>query len=353
MNETIETIYKQVSEPLENLQFPVSYVTILERVAAAKGVDANQLIVQRLHMEPSALSTPNLLMTGQQLWDMLDFANDAAATDAESQRALIESVPLTAHGYVGFAVMSAATLEKVVEEMSKWHQLAMPACEMQYERIGDMCRVRFYRTTSFGKHNALFEELGACVILSMLALSHLDFAMVNLHLEHPALVLDQIGDAHPGLTIKTSSQHTEVLFPADQLDLPIPTANSAMLASMQETLKGQNELFERNRPLTAVVSSLISSALRNGADITASDVASELQLPLRSLSRRLKEEDSSFKALHHQVRIEMAKTILARKDKTVSQVSDLLGFSCEASFSRFFKQRTGQCPTEFKHSVQN
>jgi len=46
-----------------------------------------------------------------------------------------------------------------------------------------------------------------------------------------------------------------------------------------------------------------------------------------------------------------AKTLLSsRKDYTVQQISDSLGFSEQSSFARFFKKQTGMNPTEYRNS---
>ena len=44
-----------------------------------------------------------------------------------------------------------------------------------------------------------------------------------------------------------------------------------------------------------------------------------------------------------------AKILLdSRPDCTVQQVSDVLGFSEQSSFARFFKKQTGMSPTEYR-----
>lgn len=48
------------------------------------------------------------------------------------------------------------------------------------------------------------------------------------------------------------------------------------------------------------------------------------------------------------VTLQAKSMLLRRHDLTIQQVADLLGFSEQASFSRFFKKRTGQSPSEFR-----
>ena len=54
--------------------------------------------------------------------------------------------------------------------------------------------------------------------------------------------------------------------------------------------------------------------------------------------------------IDHYVELQ-AKSLLAhRRSLTIQQVSDLLGFTEQAAFSRFFKKQTGQSPSEFRES---
>lgn len=48
-----------------------------------------------------------------------------------------------------------------------------------------------------------------------------------------------------------------------------------------------------------------------------------------------------------------AKTLLEQeRDLTIQQVADQMGFSEQASFSRFFKRHTGMTPKEYRERVR-
>jgi len=49
-----------------------------------------------------------------------------------------------------------------------------------------------------------------------------------------------------------------------------------------------------------------------------------------------------------QQRMEKARTLLARSDKPVSDVADLLGFADSQSFTRLFTQRMGVSPSRYR-----
>jgi len=51
--------------------------------------------------------------------------------------------------------------------------------------------------------------------------------------------------------------------------------------------------------------------------------------------------------------IELGKQMILGTDMTVNEISDALGFQYSQHFSRFFKKRTGQTPTEYRQSSVN
>jgi AraC family transcriptional regulator len=51
------------------------------------------------------------------------------------------------------------------------------------------------------------------------------------------------------------------------------------------------------------------------------------------------------------LRCELAMGLLIREDLTLAQISDQLGFSAQAHFTRFFKSKTGVAPSSFRRAI--
>lgn len=86
--------------------------------------------------------------------------------------------------------------------------------------------------------------------------------------------------------------------------------------------------------------------------LSQEEVAMRLGLSVATLRRRLAEEGISFRGLVHQVRFEVAKSMLSG-GQSVNQVSEKLDYSDIRAFNRAFKKWTGQTPAEYARSARN
>jgi len=80
-------------------------------------------------------------------------------------------------------------------------------------------------------------------------------------------------------------------------------------------------------------------------------IAAPLGLSRRSLQRRLQDEGFSFRALHEQIRAELACRWLEQSTMALGEVAYLLGFSEPSAFHRAFKRWTGQTPAAYRDRV--
>jgi len=98
------------------------------------------------------------------------------------------------------------------------------------------------------------------------------------------------------------------------------------------------------------VKSIILDNLPDG-QVTDKMVASELHLSERSMQRRLKEHQTTFRFLLDNVREMVAKQYIENPMNRMSDIAFLLGFSEQSAFSRAFKKWTGKSPVEYRNTL--
>jgi AraC-like DNA-binding protein len=81
-------------------------------------------------------------------------------------------------------------------------------------------------------------------------------------------------------------------------------------------------------------------------------VARGLGVTERTLHRRLTAEKESFSSIVHGTREALAERYLATERYSLTDVSELLGFAAPSAFSRWFRQRFGISPTEWRRTAR-
>jgi AraC-like DNA-binding protein len=138
-------------------------------------------------------------------------------------------------------------------------------------------------------------------------------------------------------------------FPADVLDKPLPASNREVALTLDRTLSEYLAKLQRD-DIVSRTRATIGEYLPSG-NLTDKVVADALQLSPRTLQRKLAAEDTTFRKLVETVRHELAETYLADGSFTLIEISYMLGFSEQSSFSRAFKRWTGFTPQEFRRSA--
>ena len=103
--------------------------------------------------------------------------------------------------------------------------------------------------------------------------------------------------------------------------------------------------------VTGQVHELVEMLLPLGRCSTA-QVARSLGVTQRTLHRHLAAENESFSAIVHATREALAERYLATERYSLTDVSQLLGFTAPSAFSRWFRARSGVSPTEWRSRAQ-
>jgi AraC-like DNA-binding protein len=133
------------------------------------------------------------------------------------------------------------------------------------------------------------------------------------------------------------------------LNVPIATHSAVMSEQLGALLEQQAQARARPPRSTTAVEQLL---LRPGnARLSLEQVAGVLQLSVRTLRRRLREDGSSFRALCERVRLQTALRLL-QEGMTVVAAAEQLGFSDARAFRRAFKRRLGEVPSKMRQAIE-
>jgi AraC-like DNA-binding protein len=99
--------------------------------------------------------------------------------------------------------------------------------------------------------------------------------------------------------------------------------------------------------MTGRVTQLVEMLLPVGRCSTA-QAARAMGVTQRTLHRHLAAEGTSFSEIVHTTREALAERYLATDRYSLTDVSELLGFTAPSAFSRWFRQRLGVSPTEWR-----
>lgn len=129
-----------------------------------------------------------------------------------------------------------------------------------------------------------------------------------------------------------------VRFPDSSMQLSEDFENYA--AAMIRQITTGDEFLPR-------VCAAIEDGLANGFGSEA-DVAARLAMTTRTLHRKLKSQNTSFRKLRDDVLVKKAKCLLGQHSIPIAEVSFLLGYSEVSTFYRAFKRWTGTVPRQWR-----
>jgi AraC-like DNA-binding protein len=127
---------------------------------------------------------------------------------------------------------------------------------------------------------------------------------------------------------------------------PLSTAHPELARMNDQTVIDYLARFDREN-ITMQVRSKIIEQLPEGRP-SQGDIAVKLNTSLRSLQRRLRDQDTSFKELLSNTQQELALSYIRDSSRSIGEITYLLGFSEPSNFTRAFKRWTGKSPGEYR-----
>ncbi len=142
--------------------------------------------------------------------------------------------------------------------------------------------------------------------------------------------------------ISFGQRRNAMLLDPDWLALPLGVTSRYAGSIFEAHANGLLEQLEPARRCRRAVEDVVRDRLSTGT-VTMEHVARTLGISRQALYRQLKGEGTTFEAILHRVRRDVARRLL-REGTSITETAQRLGFSDRSAFSRAFKRWTGRSP---------
>jgi AraC-like DNA-binding protein len=257
------------------------------------------------------------------------------------------------YGVLGYACISSPTLRQSMQTFFRFQQIvgSNPSFSEALREEGEVASIEIQSSNS-DERLARFdveEAIGQWSIGAGELSSHdgTIYTRINLKFDEPGYAQDM--QALLGCPVYYGQPRNEMLFPAQLLNQPIKMANELTTQLCKQQCDTILQGLTRQRGLVEQVRKLIIN--QPGCVPTPEDIATQLNISYRTLRRRLSNEGTSFKNIHHEVRMKMAAEYMRQTELTTQEIAFLLGYSEAPNFHRAFKLWYGMTPGDYRLSV--
>lgn len=327
---------------------PVAYVRLLLKILEERGF-ARDMILRETGLHPGVLEQADGRLPPAQ-WAQLALKAVALSGDEGLSCELGLRYPLTAHGFLGFAVMTGPTLREAVRVAVRYFHTRVREYSLHSAQKADriVVELRARQPVALLEHH--FPVEGTLIALAQGMVSLIGETQPDLRLyfkwPEPGYHTRYRGRLPP---VEFSSAMNGFSFPSAYLDRPLPQADSD--AHQQALTQVGREYAAVWRDAGSILDSVRAElVLGESGYPSLAALAEKLRLSRRTLKRRLKTEDASYLKLLQEARYRDARQLIVASDLDIQSISAQLGFENPANFTRAFRRWSGQTPIQARQS---
>lgn len=256
--------------------------------------------------------------------------------------------PGALHG-LGFSWIASDTLKDALERLARYYRVLVSAGEVLLQEQDESLCLWLKIPPHNGRvaYSSLDAALGIFVQMCRLTAGPV-FSPDRVELQRDAPpCADRLLDFF-GCPVVFSAAENRIFFNKAALEKPLPTANPALARASDQIVIDYLARFDRSN-IANQVRACIIELMPSGAP-SQELVARALHFSVRNLQRKLQAEETRFKQLLDDVRQQLAEQYLKERQRSIGEITYMLGFTEPSNFTRAFKRWTGISPQGFRES---
>ena len=267
---------------------------------------------------------------------------EAAANDEAFCVRHTEAFHPSHFGALGYAWMSSSSLRSAFNKMHRYSRLLSHTWTFSIEESKGLSRIQFDWET--GQTRAPSQHFGTMSVMVHLSrqIAGPEFSPLRIGFVPPRPGSLEVFESQFRAPLSFGQRVNFLEVSERDMDRPLPMAQADIAALHDDLILRYLANLDR-RDTVGQVRAAISELLPEG-EVTASRVAQKVNISVRTLRRRLQEQDLTFRELLAEMRREQCDRYLADTTMSLTEIAYLLGFSSPSAFSRAYRSWTGKPP---------
>jgi AraC-like DNA-binding protein len=250
---------------------------------------------------------------------------------------------------LGYTLRMSPTVGGAFERLVRYNRLLHDQSEMRLTVQGEEARLSFQLfPEGTPRHQAEF-SLAVFLLFSREA-TGTDVVPLAVEFGHPE---PRDVSEHRRIfraPLRFGQRRPTLVLPRSVLHRPLLRADPGLLAVLEKQMRELMVRLPGGEGLVEQVRRLLAEELCEG-EPTVGRVARELGMSSRTLHRRLREAETSFRDLVDGLREQLAVRYLAEQRLAIAEAAYLLGFSEASAFHRSFKRWKGVTPADYRRAL--
>ncbi len=315
-------------------------------VSASRGVDVAGLI-RNAGVDERLLAEPGARLP---LDDVIKLWEGARRSTRDEAFALhvAEFLPFGAYKTYDLLLATASTVGDALAKAAKYNGFVNDAFRPSLQlRRGQPCIEYSNCVDPQCNPPEYLEFIFACFMLRFRLTTGVDLRPAEIHFRHsPPRDLSEHYRVF-GARLLFRQPVTRVFLDSSVLRIPQLYADAPTSELLEHYIQATLSHSSVHDDLTVALRRALNGLLISER-VTLAAAARDLGVSRRALQRKLAVRGTSFREMFRALRRELALTLLSRRDISLGEAADFLGFSEPSSFSRAFKKWMGMSPQSYR-----
>lgn len=344
----------KLSTDMDVKQYNANCVRLLLQLALQGNESAIRQVCDDVHLAYQDLENPNHHIdpsVQERLWMRLSRQVDTTHLGL----CLGQQVGTSWGGIVNLMAQVSSTLHVVLHSFSQHRELFTDPAYYQTFATVDQDELTYIEVTFPASYSLCYpfycrhtvEGMFVVTVQILQSFSKRPIAPVKLEWQHAKPASIELHQAIFQAPMQFDTGANRLYFRRTDLNRPIVTRNPELYVHLKRIVEHAG-VGKQKSTWADQVRAHVRQCLVNHRAIVIEQVADELNVSVRSLQRKLEQEQTIFGQLVDDVRKDIACQLLGTATYTIAEVARLTGYEEPSSFRRAFKRWTGSTPKRFQ-----